>query len=116
MITGFLLKVKKEGPESCNCHDEAEVDYHLWLADDATDDRSEAMVVEVSPRERPDHTGWTLAKLQGFVKQHAKIRISGWLMWDQEHPEQLGKTRASLWEVHPIHRIEVFARGKWVTL
>jgi hypothetical protein len=31
-------------------------------------------------------------------------------MLDQEHPDQLGKTRGTLWEIHPIMRIEV-SRG-----
>jgi hypothetical protein len=31
-----------------------------------------------------------------------EVRIRGWLMLDQEHPEQIGKTRGTLWEIHPI--------------
>jgi hypothetical protein len=31
-----------------------------------------------------------------------------------EHPEQIGQFRATLWEIHPITRIEVFTGGKWV--
>jgi hypothetical protein len=35
------------------------------------------------------------------------------LMLDPEHPEQLGKTRGTLWEIHPVMRIEVRRGGRW---
>ena len=42
---------------------------------------------------------------------------------DQEHPEQLhatsshSATRATLWEIHPIHVIEIQdASGNWVPI
>jgi hypothetical protein len=44
------------------------------------------------------------------------VRISGWLLMDQEHPEQLGQTRASLWEIHPILHIEVNEGGSWQSI
>jgi hypothetical protein len=42
--------------------------------------------------------------------------VSGWLMMDQEHPDQVGKTRGTLWEVHPVMRLEVERRGGWEPL
>jgi hypothetical protein len=64
-------------------------------------------VVEVSPRLVPVHPLWRLEKLNELVQNQLPVRISGWRMWDQEHPEQIGQTRGTLWEIHPIHRIEV---------
>jgi hypothetical protein len=117
-IEGYLLRVRKEGPESCNCHSAQYVDHHMWLAANADDDRSESVVVEVSPRmfETPHHPNWTESSLQKLSQGHLRVRISGWLMWDQEHPEQLGKTRGTLWEIHPIHRIEFMKDGQWIDL
>jgi hypothetical protein len=37
-------------------------------------------------------------------------------MLDPEHPEQLGKTRGTLWEIHPIMKMEVERGGRWVDL
>jgi hypothetical protein len=37
-------------------------------------------------------------------------------MWDYEHKEQLGKTRRTLWEMHPIHSIQVLRGRRWVAL
>jgi len=34
-------------------------------------------------------------------------------MFDPEHPDQIKKTRATLWEVHPVLKIEVFQNGQW---
>lgn len=63
-----------------------------------------------------DGGGWTDAKLKDLVTQKCHVRISGWLMWDQEHPEQIGNHRATLWEIHPIHLIEFEQNGQRVAL
>jgi len=34
-------------------------------------------------------------------------------MMDPEHPDQVGKTRKTLWEIHPVLKIEVFSGGQW---
>jgi hypothetical protein len=39
------------------------------------------------------------------------VRISGWLMMDPEHPDQIGNTRGTIWEIHPIMQIEVQESG-----
>jgi hypothetical protein len=112
-VEGHLLRVKQEGPESCNCHAEDHRDFHLWLGADPDDDRGRSVVVEISPRFLPDHPNWRLRILRRLVEDGARVRISGWLMWDQEHPEQIGQTRGTLWEIHPIHKIEVSSGGVW---
>jgi hypothetical protein len=114
-ITGFLLAAKHEGPESCNCHSDEFRDYHVWVGNTADEDRSGAMVVEIAPRVGSTHPSWG-TKIVGLAKTRAKVRISGWLMLDQEHPEQIGKTRATLWEIHPVMNIETFTGGKWKPL
>src|SRR5262249_33673387 len=42
--TGYVLKVVHEGTESTNCHATDYRDYHMWLAVNAGDDRTKAMV------------------------------------------------------------------------
>jgi len=44
------------------------------------------------------------------------VRISGWLMMDPQHPDQVGNSRVTIWEIHPITRIEVFRDSWWVDL
>jgi hypothetical protein len=35
-------------------------------------------------------------------------------MFDPEHRAHLGRYRSTLWEVHPITKIEVFQDGQWI--
>jgi hypothetical protein len=44
------------------------------------------------------------------------VRVTGFLFYDPSHANHLRKFRVSMWEVHPVTRIEVFRRGVWVDL
>jgi len=111
-VQGYLFNFKHEGVESCNCHDQTHKDYHLWLVPTPTSTRDEGMVVEVSPRLLDAHPNW-VSSLADIKSNHTIVRISGWLTWDEEHPEQVGNTRGTLWEIHPIHKIEVLEGSTW---
>jgi hypothetical protein len=89
-----------EDVESCNCGDETYVDHHLWLAGSPGASKARAMVVEVSPRTWLTHPTW---RDNETFKQlvRAKVRVAGWLMWDQEHQPHVGHSRLTLWEIHP---------------
>ena len=127
VVVGYLAGVKKEEEESCNCHEADRVDYHMWLVSNPGEKRSKSMVVEISPRMLEDHPDWP--KLATFAWRHGfHTRIRGWRTFDQEHPEQLknrttasGQTthasRKTLWEIHPIHDIEVETEdGEWIPI
>jgi hypothetical protein len=73
-------------------------------------------VVETTPRVREFHPKWTPSALAAWIKSSAPVRISGWTMMDPEHRAHLGKFRSTLWEIHPITKIEVFQDGQWVDL
>ncbi|HWQ31480.1 MAG TPA: hypothetical protein VNQ79_01245 [Blastocatellia bacterium] len=117
-VEGYLASAKQEGPESPNCHgaDAEWRDYHIWLTAAAGEDRSRSIVVETTPRVRANHPNWRLALLQQIARNRQRVRISGWLMLDPEHPDQVGKTRGTIWEIHPIMQIEVEQRGRWIPL
>jgi len=117
-VEGYLANVKEEGPESPNCHgaDHEFRDFHVWLVKSAGEDRSQSIVVEVTPHGRDKHPAWSLDRLRQIVRSQQHVRIGGWLMLDPEHPDQVGKTRGNIWEIHPIMKIEVEQRGKWVAL
>jgi len=114
-VSGFLLKKKLEGRESPNCHsiDQADRDFHIWLANSSDDEKADAIVVEITPRIRAKHPSWTSINIGRLITNKAQVRISGWILLDPEHPDQVGKTRATIWEIHPILKIEVFIAGKW---
>jgi hypothetical protein len=118
----------REKAEKCNC-DETQfehVDYHLWLVQNPDDTLRDAVVVEMTPRVRPTHVRWknqdTLeSDLLFLASQNIPVRVYGWMMFDGEHSEQLYKPgkdpkkirRATLWEIHPIMKVETFQGGKW---
>jgi hypothetical protein len=110
-VVGYFYGDKHEGTESTNCHSTAYRDYHTWIVPDSGDDRTLAIVAEVTPRVAALRSGWTSTALSDLKDQ--QVRISGWLLMDQEHPEQLGQTRGTLWEIHPILHIEVQTAGGW---
>lgn len=111
--TGYILDYKHEGTESTNCHASTYRDYHIWLAVNASDPKSQSIVIEITPRMMALRPGWgnALRELKG-----AHVRIRGWLLFDEEHPEQLGQTRKTLWEIHPIMHIEIDQGGNWVSV
>jgi hypothetical protein len=117
-LIGFLVAQKLEGTESCNCHseNEAERDIHLWLGNDSAATKADAIVVEVSPRVRALHPTWTGVRLRQLAAQKARLRVSGWLLMDEEHPDEVGRSRATTWEVHPIMKIEIRVGNQWVEL
>jgi hypothetical protein len=117
-VEGYLQGFRLEGREATNCYsdDPAQRDYHLWFAEEVGDSRKRSIVVEITPRVRATHPAWTEARLDTLVSSQARIRISGWLMLDQMHPERVGVNRVTLWEVHPIMHIDVQQSGRWVSI
>jgi hypothetical protein len=80
------------------------------------DGEETSIVVETTPRIRRSHPRWTAANLAPWVGSQAPVRISGWTLLDPEHRAHLGKYRSTLWEIHPITKIEVFKDGQWVDI
>jgi hypothetical protein len=117
-VEGYFVAAKTEGPEATNCHgaDTKFRDWHLWLAPNPGKDRRRSIVVETTPAVRAQHADWKLTAIHGLAKDSSRVRVSGWLLFDQEHPEQVGKTRGTLWEIHPVMRIEVMRAGHWVPM
>src|SRR5216684_2016922 len=120
-VIGYLVALKPQtngSGESTNCHwtKASQVDWHMALAKSVGDGEKDAIVVETTPRVRQSHPKWTPIRLQPWVNTDAPVRITGWLMFDPEHTNHLGKYRMTLWEIHPITRIEVFQNGAWIEL
>ena len=118
-VVGYLVHPPAfEDPEACNCNSPTYRDYHMWLGPTPNASRKLTMVVEISPRAWPAHPTWqnATATLKQVVQNKEKVRVGGWLTWDQEHQAQVGQTRRTLWEIHPIHQIQVFRGNQWVTI
>lgn len=118
-LEGYLAGARLEIPEPPNCYarDATDRDFHLWLTEHPHGRERDAVVVEITPRVRATHVGWTLERLARLVREQREVRVSGWLMLDQMHPELVRVNRATMWEVHPILRLDVRSSdGTWVPL
>jgi hypothetical protein len=117
-IEGFVAGVRLEGPESPNCHntDLLSRDLHIWVTSTATKDRSDSIIVEITPAFRAKHPNWTIEKLELIEREHYRVRVSGWLLLDPDHPDQVGKTRGTIWEVHPVTNFDIQKDGQWLRL
>jgi hypothetical protein len=118
-VEGYAAAYKLEVREPPNCYspDPSNRDFHLWLSERARKPEKRSIVVEITPRVRASHPQWTAQHLAALVASRARVRVSGWLMLDQMHPELVGRNRVTLWEVHPVMRLEwQRADSSWVPL
>jgi hypothetical protein len=136
-VEAYLYKVKvesssvnaKSGGESTNCHARlaSDVDWHMPVTANVGEEEKVAIIVETTPRVRRQHSNWTTAQLKlwtshigskanaGYNQQ--KVRVSGWLMLDPEHQDMINEgLRSTLWEIHPITKIEMWSNGAWIDL
>jgi hypothetical protein len=119
---GYVVAIKpqKGNSESCNCgrKGEAATDWHIALVEHPGDGEATSVVVEPTPRIKKKHPKWTKANLEPWLNQDLPVRMSGWLLFDPQHTNHLGKYRSTLWEIHPITQIEVWDddTDTWVAL
>jgi uncharacterized protein YgiM (DUF1202 family) len=111
-VEGYLssqVKQETSAPgESTNCNllQPDEVDWHIYLTKQPNQAIKNAVIAETTPRTRPLHH-WQKSVLDNVVNKSTKVRFSGWLMYDFQHVGEIGVHRASVWEVHPVTKIEM---------
>jgi hypothetical protein len=119
VFNGYIVKAIAEGPESSNCGlpNPRDHDVHVYMTDSAGDRSvADAAIVEVTPRWRAVHPSWNADNLKAFA-DGTPVRLTGWLLYDQEHwPMIRSAERATLWEIHPVTRIQIYVKGGWVDL
>lgn len=120
-VIGYLVAIKPQtsgSGETTNCRWKAysEVDWHIALVEEPGQGEKLAFVVETTPRIRRNHKKWTESNLDDWLDVAEPVRISGLLIFDPEHRNHMGKYRQSMWEIHPITKIEVWKDEKWVDL
>jgi len=115
-VIGYLAHAKESGPEACNGHSDIYHDFHFWITEYPGEDKNKGIVIEAIPFWKEQFPSWRLEAFEKLASENAKVRVSGWLLWDEEHGDEVGKSRGSLWEVHPFTKFEVFSHGKWIEL
>ncbi len=119
VLTVYVVRAIAEGPETCNCESTSPNDHdvHVYVGDDPDTTPENAAIVEVTPRWRATNPSWNAQNLQALADSGTPLRITGWLMYDQEHWDMIAKhERATLWEVHPVTNIAVQTPQGWVEL
>ncbi len=117
VVVGWLVGVKEEGPEASNCHGDGhdQHDFHMYLANEPGAPKAETVVIEITPRQHDAR--WTLAAMRRLVRERTMVRVTGWLMYDQEHEADIGRSRGTVWEIHPVTGIEVqMGNGGWTRI
>ena len=118
MVEGYIQSVREDLPDPANCNQtkSSSLDWQISFTQNPKDDRSQAVIVEVTPRVRLYHA-WTIDLIHAvFMGDHLPVRLSGWLYFDPEHPDDVGQIRATLWEIQPVMQIEVFKNEQWLPL
>ena len=118
MVEGYFGNLREDLPEPANCNREngSNLDWRISFTQEAKDDRSQAIMAVVTPRVRFDHK-WTIDLIHAvIIGSHARVRVYGWLFFDPEHPEDIGVTRSTLWEIHPVMKIDVLQGDHWLPL
>jgi hypothetical protein len=126
--------------EAPNCHSwtEDDTDWHVALVANPSEIEERAIVVEPTPRTKRHHAAWIASAVSQLAVRHstssgrdeagaARVRVTGFLLLDPVHPNHIRGHctadcatkhffRATLWEVHPVTRIEIFRNGTWSEL
>lgn len=114
-VKGFLLRVRPEGGESCNCGltRRVDTDVHFALVSNNDDPESDSVTAEITPRvRRASHPDWLYKNLNDLEGDY--VKIVGLLMLDSKHipntplpgeRKNKGLTRATNWEIHPVTRL-----------
>jgi len=117
--TGYLVAFKPQSGgkgEGTNCHFSApaDTDTHMALVEHSRDLEKTSVVIEFTPRFLDAHPNWKRSALSPWLNSGNPVRISGWLMLDPDHRNHLNRFRSTLWEIHPITRIEVWKENQWI--
>lgn len=118
-VEGYLTAYRLEVPEPPNCYarEARHKDFHLWLSRNPGEPKTKSIVVEITPRIRVRHPNWTDENLASLRNARVRLRVRGWLMLDEMHPERVERNRRTLWEVHPIMQLDwQTPSGAWVSL
>lgn len=120
-VVGYIDTVRAQGGsgEDTNCMNkgEANTDWHVAFVEHFDDPESTAVVVEPTPRGKQLHGAkWALSRVRRLENPRSaadSVRISGYLLFDPSHANHLGRFRGTMWEIHPVTRIEIFRDGRW---
>jgi hypothetical protein len=112
-LEGNLVAFDRLGPsEPTNCGGKAGYDWHFWIGTSYQAARKASIIAEATPRVRVREHGFDWKTFATLAGQAKKIRVTGWIFLDNDHHLD-DSDRATLWEIHPITRIDVWGKHGW---
>jgi hypothetical protein len=115
VVEGYIDALREGVADAANCN-RSEPPDHLWrltIIKEPKDRRSQAVIAISTPQTRLGHT-WMPDVIRDFlIEGRVLVRLSGWLYFNPSSPQEIGRTRATLWELTPVMQIEVFQDGRW---
>ncbi len=122
-LTGYLLMTQRGPRSAANCSALLRRNIVIWISTvpeihphQAKLLRAQSVVANLTPSGQAQHADWRLDRLEKLARQGSQVRVSGWAYYDASGLNALGKTQATLWEIHPITRIEIWKNGGWEVL
>jgi hypothetical protein len=142
-LTGWFVLAYAGPPETTNCGSPIFHDWHLEIFENPSDHAPQVgdptpIICEITPRtERAIYRdGVRIQSLAGFFRRQdasyqatghkaQKVRVTGYVMWDDEHngSADVGSTiqwfskngfhhpwRSTAWEIHPVMKVDVIEK------
>lgn len=112
-LEGYLIAFDRLGPaEPCNCGGKAGYDWHFWIGESYQASRKSSIIAEATPRVRARERGFDWKRFATLAGVAKKVRLTGWIFLDNDHHLD-DSDRATLWEIHPITRVDVQGKHGW---
>ncbi|HWG36519.1 MAG TPA: hypothetical protein VN690_02265 [Terriglobales bacterium] len=113
-VTGYLIAAMNRGWSRWSCNHSRWTDLRLLIGEAPDSSPSEAVAAVVAPAWQDANAAWDVATLRALAQRRARVRISGWLLYADDLAVELTHGRSTLWEIHPVTKIEVAQPdGSW---
>jgi hypothetical protein len=119
-LVGYIFAARLSLPDSTNCHSKIRREIHIYMVEHQPQSdqelesiNNETVVVEITPAGQDLHLNWKLQVFGQLAKRAAKIRVSGWPLYDSLDKNVVGKTRGTIWEIDPVTKMEVWKDERW---
>lgn len=115
VVEGYIEGLREGVAEAANCV-RGEPGLDLWrlsIVAESRGRRSQSVIAISTPQTRLGHTWAPDFIREVLIEGRRRVRLSGWLYFNPQSPQEIGRTRATLWEITPLMQIEVFEDGQW---
>lgn len=117
VVTAYLVGATLRPNETWNCHHARWRDIRLILADAPQAGQSNTLIAVVTPAWQDANAAWDQPTLRKLAAARSKIRVTGWMLYANDDAVEMTRGRRTLWEIHPVTRIELAAPdGNWQEL